>query len=249
MLPFLPVAAGAESPAPAPFKPDWASIASQYQVPEWYRDAKFGVFIHWGVYSVPAYHDEWYPRWMYKGDGKGRSQAFDYHVKTYGPQNKFGYKDFGAQYIGPRADGTIPDEPRDLLLASGAWLKINGEAICGSRPAAVAGEGPTQIQPKGPGRDKVEPPYGSADFRFTRNGDTLFAISLGWPDSAAWTIHSFADQAGLLTQDAIKDVRLLGYSDKLEWKQTAAGLEMVAPHQHPCEHACVFKIITASLLS
>src|ERR1700742_4573479 len=47
-----------------PFRPDWNSL-SQYKVPDWYRDAKFGIFIHWGVYSVPAFGNEWYPREMY----------------------------------------------------------------------------------------------------------------------------------------------------------------------------------------
>jgi alpha-L-fucosidase len=45
------------------FRPDWISL-SRYQVPGWYRDAKFGIFIHWGVYSVPAFGSEWYPRQM-----------------------------------------------------------------------------------------------------------------------------------------------------------------------------------------
>src|SRR5277367_230319 len=46
------------------FRPDWESLQN-YQVPEWYKDAKFGIFIHWGVYSVPAFANEWYPRNMY----------------------------------------------------------------------------------------------------------------------------------------------------------------------------------------
>ena len=48
------------------YRPDSASIAESYQIPEWFRDAKFGVFIHWGVYAVPAYGNEWYPRLMYE---------------------------------------------------------------------------------------------------------------------------------------------------------------------------------------
>src|SRR5438105_2680525 len=48
-----------------PFRPDWESLKT-YEVPEWYRDAKFGIFIHWGVYSVPAFGNEWYPRNMYR---------------------------------------------------------------------------------------------------------------------------------------------------------------------------------------
>ena len=50
--------------AQGPFSADWSSL-SDYRVPEWYRRAKFGIFIHWGVYSVPAYASEWYPRCMY----------------------------------------------------------------------------------------------------------------------------------------------------------------------------------------
>jgi alpha-L-fucosidase len=73
-----------------PFEADWHSIASQYRVPDWYRDAKFGIFIHWGPYSVPAFQDEWYPRKMYLKD----DPAFAHHAKTWGPQNTFGYKDF-----------------------------------------------------------------------------------------------------------------------------------------------------------
>src|ERR1051325_8137271 len=46
------------------FHPDWESL-QHYEVPDWYKDAKFGIFIHWGVYSVPAFASEWYPRQMY----------------------------------------------------------------------------------------------------------------------------------------------------------------------------------------
>jgi alpha-L-fucosidase len=50
--------------AKGPFRADWKSLES-YQPPDWYFDAKFGIFIHWGVYSVPAFGNEWYPREMY----------------------------------------------------------------------------------------------------------------------------------------------------------------------------------------
>jgi alpha-L-fucosidase len=75
--------------ARGPFAPRWESL-SKFQVPEWYRDAKFGIFIHWGLYSVPAFGNEWYPRNMYKKD----EAAFRHHVETWGPQSRFGYKDF-----------------------------------------------------------------------------------------------------------------------------------------------------------
>ncbi len=76
-----------------PFQPDWQSLTT-YTVPEWYKDAKFGIFIHWGVYSVPAYGSEWYPREMYL-EG---SDINKHHVATYGPLTKFGYKDFIARF-------------------------------------------------------------------------------------------------------------------------------------------------------
>ncbi len=84
------------------FRPDWNSL-SQYQVPAWYRDAKFGIFIHWGVYSVPAFGSEWYPRQMYLTG----SEENQHQVSLYGPLTKFGYKDFvpmfKAQHFDPQA--------------------------------------------------------------------------------------------------------------------------------------------------
>src|SRR5690348_757877 len=60
-----------------PFRPDWESL-QKYQAPDWYKDAKFGIFIHWGVYSVPAFGNEWYPRNMYRKD----SDEYKHHIAT-----------------------------------------------------------------------------------------------------------------------------------------------------------------------
>ena len=72
-----------------PYLPTWKSLF-QYQVPEWFSKAKFGIFIHWGVYNVPAYRNEWYSRNMYITS----HPEFQHHVKTYGEHKTFGYKDF-----------------------------------------------------------------------------------------------------------------------------------------------------------
>jgi alpha-L-fucosidase len=85
--------------AGGPFAADWESLKA-YSIPQWYEDAKFGVFIHWGLYCVPAFGNEWYPRHMYL---QGRRE-FDHHVATYGPQNKFGYKDFIPRFTAAHYD-------------------------------------------------------------------------------------------------------------------------------------------------
>jgi alpha-L-fucosidase len=83
--------------AVGPFAAAWPSL-ERYEVPAWYRDGKFGIFIHWGLYSVPAFGNEWYPRNMYKQG----SPEFAHHVATFGPQAKFGYKDFIPMFTAER---------------------------------------------------------------------------------------------------------------------------------------------------
>lgn len=94
------------------FRDNWESL-SQYRTPLWFRDAKFGIFIHWGVYSVPAFGSEWYSRNMYIQG----SREFEHHVKTYGPQKDFGYKDFIPLF---RAEKFAPEEWARLFRDAGA---------------------------------------------------------------------------------------------------------------------------------
>ena len=98
--------------AQGPFQPNWESLKG-FQIPEWYKDAKFGIFIHWGVYSVPAFGNEWYARNMYLLD----SAEFKHHVATYGPQGKFGYKDFIPMF---QAENFDPDAWAQLFVEAGA---------------------------------------------------------------------------------------------------------------------------------
>jgi alpha-L-fucosidase len=72
-----------------PLRADWESL-QKYDALEWHKDAKVGIFVNWGVYSVPAFGNEWYPRSMYSLG----SDEYKHHVATYGTQDKFGYKDF-----------------------------------------------------------------------------------------------------------------------------------------------------------
>jgi len=94
------------------FQDNWSSL-SHYEVPRWYTQAKFGIFIHWGVYSVPAFESEWYSRNMYIQG----SPAFEHHIKTYGKQDEFGYKDFIPMFEAEKFD---PVKWVELFKASGA---------------------------------------------------------------------------------------------------------------------------------
>jgi alpha-L-fucosidase len=479
-----------------PFRPDWDSLGA-YRTPEWFRDAKFGIFIHWGVFSVPAFGNEWYPRNMYQ---QGTAE-FKHHIATYGPQSKFGYKDFvpmfraehfdpnawvdlfaraGARYIvpvaehcdgfamydsdvdpwnaakmgphrdvvgeleaatrkrglhfgvsshraehwwwydggmqfdsdvkdprnsvlygpaqprtlpgqatrhepdpnhletwlapdkaftddwlarsaelvdkyhpdflyfdwwigqpafqpylkrfaayyynqaaaqkqgvvltykmndfpenaatldvergkldlirllpwqtdtsvsihswgyvnndeyrdaksligelvdvvskngnlllnvGPKADGTIPDEAQKILLEMGAWLKTNGEAIYGSRPWLVFGEGPTKVSSSALNTDKQE--FTPADIRFTTNHGALYAIALGRPENGELLIHSLYRSNPYLG-GAVCSVELIGSSEKLKWTQSDDGVHIELPTGAPDEAAFVFRIKSQS---
>lgn len=459
-----------------PFQPTWASLEN-YKVPKWYLDAKFGIFIHWGAYCVPAFGNEWYPRNMYQQN----SVEFKHHVATYGAQDKFGYKDFipmfkaekfdaqqwatlfkksGAKFvvpvaehhdgfamydtalsewcaakmgpkrdivgelakavrkegmifgvsshraehwwffdggmkfdsdvkdpryaglygpaqpnntqpdeaflddwlarccelvdkykpqlfwfdwwieqpafepyrrkfaayyynrsaqwrrgvainykndafpakaavldiergqlgairpqfwqtdtsisknswgyvtkqdyktagsiigdlvdivskngalllnIGPKPDGTIPDEEQKILLDVGKWLEVNGEAIYGTRPWLVYSEGPTQVV-AGSFSDTKRKEFTGEDFRFTTRGDTLYAIALALPSEQA-VIKSLATNSGLF-DGKVTGVSLLGHKGKLKWTQDETGLKVQMPAKKPCEHACTLKITT-----
>ncbi len=486
--------------ANGPFRPDWDSLGA-YRVPDWFRDAKFGIFIHWGVYSVPAFGTEWYPRDMYQKS----NPAFAHHVATYGAQASFGYKDFiplfhgerfdpdawvdlfaraGARYIvpvaehcdgfamynsnldpwnavkmgphrdivgslasatrkrglhfgasshraehfwwynggtefpsdvsdpryatlygpaqptflpgqqnpqktelypdpnhlerwvapdpafmddwlarsseivenyhpdllyfdwwighpafqpylkrftayfynqaaarkqgvvltykehyfpenaavldiergkldalrllpwqtdtsvsvrswgyvkndeyrdakslideladivskngnlllnvGPKADGTIPHEARSVLLQMGAWLQTNGEAIYGSRPFLLYGEGPTKVASSALNTDKQE--FTAEDVRYTTRNGNLYAIALGWPTSGELHLHTLWQRTPYLP-GPVCQVQLLGSEAKLTWTQQPDGLHIQLPAIKPDEPAFVFRIQSAS---
>lgn len=97
------------------FHDSWASL-SGYQIPEWYRKAKFGIFIHWGVYSVPAM-GEWYARNMYIKD----SSQYNVHLERFGAHDQFGYKDFIPMFKGENFDA---DKWIELFEKAGARYVI-----------------------------------------------------------------------------------------------------------------------------
>ncbi len=106
-----------EKVTPGPFQPTWESLAN-YQCPDWYRDAKFGIFLHWSINSVvPGGNDGWYGRQMYMQTGAPWGNAYSYHVKTYGHPSVFGYKDLMPLWKAEKFD---PTELVNLFKKAGA---------------------------------------------------------------------------------------------------------------------------------
>jgi len=289
--------------ASGPFAENWESLKG-YAVPTWYEDGKFGIFIHWGPYSVPAFDNEWFPRNMYLKD----SVAYKHHLETYGSQTTSGYKDFlprfkaqhfdpnawatlfkqaGAKYVVPVAEhhdgfamyncsftpwnAVTMGPQRDVLgeLAAAIrhqgltfglsyqraehwWflnggrnipsdvLAVNGEAIYGSRPWKVFGEGPTEVA-GGSFTDAKQPDFTSQDIRFTMRGETLYATFLAWPENSSVVITSLAEKTGLYPAPIAK-VELLGADQPLSWGRDETGLRVELPVDKPCEYAGVLKI-------
>lgn len=141
--------------------------------------------------------------------------------------------------IGPKPDGTIPEPEQAMLRRIGGWLKINGEAIYGTRPWKVFGEGPTEVK-EGAFTDTARQPFTGEDIRFTTQGDTLYALALAWPGEQM-TVKSLGTDAGLWDGE-IGEVRLLGHDAALEWSQSADALVIQMPPQPPGEFAYAVKI-------
>lgn len=108
LLPVVPAFAAER------YEPAWESL-TRHRNPQWLVDAKFGIYAHWGVYAVPAFGNEWYAKRMY--DPKDPLGAYDYHRKTFGPQDKFGYKDFVPMFKAEKFD---PEEWAEVIRQSGA---------------------------------------------------------------------------------------------------------------------------------
>ncbi|MEM7129370.1 MAG: alpha-L-fucosidase [Chloroflexota bacterium] len=98
-----------------PYQPNWDSLIS-YGVPDWMIDAKFGLYAHWGLYSVPGFGNEWYGKWVYDPTFEA-APAYQQHIDRYGPLSKFGYKDFVPMFMAEKYDA---DAWADLMQASGA---------------------------------------------------------------------------------------------------------------------------------
>ena len=131
--------------------------------------------------------------------------------------------------VGPRGDGSIPEEDRKILKEIGEWMKVNGEAVYGSRPWRKSGEGPVRIH-EGQFTDNEEPPYTSEDIRFTVRGGSIYAFVMRFPEDGRITIRSLGDSEDQNTSEfhgLIGDICMLGceHAD-VKWTKDSAGLHI-----------------------
>ena len=138
-----------------------------------------------------------------------------------------------------RGDGSIDDVELKFLHDMAPWIAINGEAIYGTRPWLIFGEGPMQVK-GGQFNDQAAKRFTAADIRFTTKGETLYAIAMAWPGQQA-VIHCLADGSPLVKGD-VQEIRLLGHDAPLGFTRDKQALKIRLPDKRPCEYAFAFKI-------
>jgi alpha-L-fucosidase len=142
--------------------------------------------------------------------------------------------------IGPDKEGVIPQQAQDILLAMGKWLGASGDAIYGTRPWKIYGEGPTKTA-AGSFKDTDTKPYTPADIRFTTKNGALYAIALATPADGVVHVKSLAKGAKY-TPAAIANVTLLGSSQQVTWNQSADDLTIHAAPGAASQYPVAFQI-------
>ena len=141
------------------------------------------------------------------------------------------------------ANGIIPQNQQAILLEIGNWLQINGEAIYDSRTWSVFGEGPTKQEKSGMFLDKIT--YTPQDVRYTKKGDTIYAIILGWPgNDTPITLKSFTKATLGENIPYVKRLSILGFSAEVPFTQNNEGLHFSTPNKKIDDKSFVVKIET-----
>ncbi len=133
--------------------------------------------------------------------------------------------------VGPKADGTLPEGDRHILTELAAWMKINGEAINGTRVWRKSFEGPTEYE-EGQFKTQDLSKYTSSDYRFTTTGDAIYAIAIKASEDGNYTIRSLGeseDQNIPEFHGIIKDVKVLGHDGDVSFCTDTKGLHVEVP--------------------
>ncbi len=136
-----------------------------------------------------------------------------------------------------KADGTLDEQTTTILEEMGEWMAINGEAIYGTRPWYMFGEGPTNEIP----RHVIESPYTKADIRYNTKGDVLYAFILDWPGGNETVTFEYLSPGNAMI-GKIKEVSMLGHDGPVNWEQQGDGLMVEMPLMKPSDFAQTLKI-------
>ncbi|MFY0625821.1 MAG: alpha-L-fucosidase [Reichenbachiella sp.] len=145
--------------------------------------------------------------------------------------------------VGPKADGTIPEDQIEVLYELGDWLAANGEAIYGTRPWTIYGEGPTEVatghHTEGKNKDLTE-----KDFRFTSKADVVYAIAMDYSQTGEYLIESFGSGSEYLNGKKLKSVVLLANGQEVDFTQSNENLSITLNTNDKLgKHACAFKLV------
>jgi alpha-L-fucosidase len=142
-------------------------------------------------------------------------------------------------YFVLRPDGTLDEQQEKIAAEIAEWMVVNGDAIYGTRPWKIYGEGPTQIA-AGAFAEKKTQPFTAQDIRFTTKGELLYAIVLDWPGEQL-IIKSLSLNSHL-TDRKVASIRLMGADKNLSWTQSEAGLVVELPRTTFGKYAYAFQI-------
>jgi alpha-L-fucosidase len=142
--------------------------------------------------------------------------------------------------VGPRPDGTIPEEDQAILRAIGGWLDINGEAIYDTTYWSTFGEGPTTVS-TGHVSEASDKPFTAQDIRFTAKDNVVYATILDWPSTGSVMIESLAEGSAHWP-GKISAVELIGSEEAVTYQRSKEGLKVDLPKKKPCDFAYVLKL-------
>jgi alpha-L-fucosidase len=203
----------------------------------WIEDLERGVMAK--VNPDPWQTDTSIGDWYYNKDWKFRPVSWNIHMLV-DIVSKNGNL---LLNVVQRPDGSLDPEVEQALETMAGWIAVHGEAIYGTRPWLVYGEGPVRAKGGHFGEDFA---YTARDIRFTTKGNTLYAIALGWPADGQLLIKSLAkpaDGAG----NRITDIRLLGSPATLAWTQTTNGLAVTLPPAKVSDYSSALRITGTDL--
>ncbi len=213
--------------------PEVVYTCKQESEGRWVQDLERGVMK--GINPHPWQTDTSIGDWYYNRDWKFRPVSWTLHMLV-DIVSKNGNL---LLNIVQRPDGSLDPEVEQQLADLATWIAVHGEAIYGTRPWAVYGEGPVRA---GGGHFKEDFAYSAKDIRFTTKGATLYATALGWPADGTLLVRSLATAAGKVTK-----VGLLGHAGEVAWKQTDEGLAVTVPAAKVSEYTCALRIEGADL--